>query len=66
MKLKELFEIPLFSRSENNYVRIHIYSNCYTYEEYKLGLNNIQEREVNRIDFRWLCDDISTCCIFLK
>lgn len=65
MKLKELFELSFFSCSENNDVRIYTHSNCYTYEEYKLGLNNIQEREVNTIDFRW-CDGISTCCIFLK
>lgn len=65
MKLKELFELPLFRLSENNDIRIYTYSNRYTFEEYKLGLDNIQEREVGTIDFRW-CDGISTCCIFLK
>ena len=65
MKLKELLEMPMFCNSENNDIRIYTYSNRYTFEEYKLGLNNIQEREVGTIDFRW-CDGISICCIFLK
>ena len=65
MKLKELFEIPMFAVSENNDIRIYTYSNRYTFEEYKLGINNIQERDVGTIDFRW-CNGVSTCCIFLK
>ena len=65
MKLKELFEMPMFAVSENNDIRIYSYSNRYTFEEYKLGIYNIQEREVSTIDFRW-CDGVSTCCIFLK
>ena len=65
MKLKELFEMPMFAVSENNDIRIYTYSNRYTFEEYKLGINNIQEREVSTIDFR-VCDGVSTCCIFLK
>lgn len=65
MKLKELFEIPMFCNTENNDIRIYTYSNRYTFEEYKLGINNIQEREVGTIDFRW-CNGLSTCCIFLK
>lgn len=65
MKLKELFEMPMFAVSENNDIIIYTYSNRYTFEEYKLGINKIQEREVSTIDFRW-CDGVSTCCIFLK
>lgn len=65
MKLKEVIEMPLFGSSENKDIRIYTYSNRYTFEEYKLGINNIQEREVSTIDFRW-CDGVSTCCIFLK
>lgn len=65
MKLKELFELPMFCNTENNDIRIYTYSNRYTFEEYKLGIINIQEREVGTIDFRW-CNGVSTCCIFLK
>lgn len=65
MKLKELFELPMFCNTENNDIRIYTYSNRYTFEENKLGINNIQEREVGTIDFRW-CNGVSTCCIFLK
>lgn len=65
MKLKELFEVSMFCNTENNDIRIYTYSNRYTFEEYKLGINNIQEREVGTIDFRW-CNGVSTCCIFLK
>lgn len=65
MKLKNLLEMPMFCYSKNNDIRIYTYQNSYSYREYKLGVDNIQEREVSTIDFRW-CNGTSTCCIFLK